>query len=103
MPTVTWDHVHLRTPDPESTAAWLQDVLGGVIVRGPGRIDVNLGGANVKGGRKKGGGVLAGFKNGLAEIGACSEGALTALLPTATPTTSRPNCTRRASRPTPTA
>jgi len=47
MPTVTWDHVHLRTPDPEATAAWLQDVLGGEIVRGPGRIDVRLGGANV--------------------------------------------------------
>jgi lactoylglutathione lyase len=47
MPTVTWDHVHLRTPDPEATAAWLQDILGGEIVRGPGRIDVRLGGANV--------------------------------------------------------
>jgi len=29
------------------TASWLQDVLGGVIIRGPGRIDVKLGGANV--------------------------------------------------------
>jgi lactoylglutathione lyase len=47
MPTVTWDHVHLRSPDPEATAAWLQDILGGEIVRGPGRIDVKLGGANV--------------------------------------------------------
>ena len=47
MPTVTWDHVHLRSPDPEGTAAWLQDILGGEIVRGPGRIDVKLGGANV--------------------------------------------------------
>src|SRR6266513_1911436 len=47
MPTVTWDHVHLRSPDPEATAAWLADVLGGVIIRGPGRIDVKLGGANV--------------------------------------------------------
>jgi catechol 2,3-dioxygenase-like lactoylglutathione lyase family enzyme len=28
-------------------AAWLEDVLGGVIIRGPGRIDVKLGGANV--------------------------------------------------------
>ena len=27
MPTVTWDHVHLRSPDPEGTAAWLQDIL----------------------------------------------------------------------------
>ena len=47
MPTVTWDHVHLRSPDPEATAAWLQDILGGEIVRAPGRIDVKLGGANV--------------------------------------------------------
>ena len=47
MPVVTWDHVHLRSPDPEATAAWLEDVLGGEIVRGPGRIDVRLGGAMV--------------------------------------------------------
>jgi hypothetical protein len=44
MPTVdwavTWDHVHLRSPDPEATAAWLEDILGGEIIRGPGRIDV---------------------------------------------------------------
>jgi len=47
MPIVTWDHVHLRSPDPEATAAWLENVLGGVIIRGPGRIDVKLGGANI--------------------------------------------------------
>ncbi len=47
MPEVTWDHVHLRSPDPEATATWLHDVLGGEIVRGPGRIDVRLGGANI--------------------------------------------------------
>ncbi len=47
MPIVTWDHIHLRSPDPEATAAWLEDILGGVIVRGRGRIDVKLGGANV--------------------------------------------------------
>ena len=47
MPTVTWDHIHLRSPDPEATAAWLRDVLGGEIVRGPARIDVKLGGANI--------------------------------------------------------
>jgi catechol 2,3-dioxygenase-like lactoylglutathione lyase family enzyme len=47
MPTVTWDHVHLRSPDPEATATWLQDILGGQIIRSPGRIDVKLGGANV--------------------------------------------------------
>ena len=47
MPAVTWDHVHLRSPDPEATAAWLEDILGGEIVRSPGRIDVKLGGAMV--------------------------------------------------------
>jgi lactoylglutathione lyase len=47
MPVVTWDHVHLRSPDPETTAAWLENILGGEIVRGPGRIDVKLGGAMV--------------------------------------------------------
>jgi hypothetical protein len=47
MPNVIWDHVHLRSPDPEATAAWLQDILGGEIIRGPGRIDVKLGGANI--------------------------------------------------------
>src|SRR5205807_4772897 len=47
MPIVTWDHVHLRSPDPEATAAWLEHILGGVIIRSPGRIDVKLGGANV--------------------------------------------------------
>ena len=47
MPTVIWDHVHLRSPDPEATATWLQDILGGEIIRAPGRIDVKLGGANI--------------------------------------------------------
>ena len=47
MPIVTWDHVHLLSPDPEATAAWLEDILGGVIIRGPARIDVKLGGVNV--------------------------------------------------------
>ena len=47
MPIVTWDHVHIRTPDPEAMAAWFENILGGVIIRGPGRIDVNLGGAKV--------------------------------------------------------
>jgi lactoylglutathione lyase len=47
MPIVTWDHVHLRSPDPEATATWIADILGGEIIRGPGRIDVKLGGAMV--------------------------------------------------------
>jgi lactoylglutathione lyase len=47
MLNVTWDHIHLRTPDPEATATWLQDMLGGEIIRNPGRIDVKLGGASI--------------------------------------------------------
>ena len=47
MPTVAWDHIHLRSPDPETTAAWFVDILGAEIVRAPGRLDIRLGGANV--------------------------------------------------------
>jgi lactoylglutathione lyase len=47
MLNVTWDHIHLRSPDPEATATWLQDILGGEIIRNPGRIDVKLGGVSV--------------------------------------------------------
>ena len=47
MPDLTWDHVHLRSPDPDATASWLHDILGGEIVRAPGRLEVKLGGASV--------------------------------------------------------
>jgi len=47
MPAVTWDHVHLRSPDPEATAAWLEDILGGESVLKTRSIDVKLGGAMV--------------------------------------------------------
>jgi lactoylglutathione lyase len=51
MPKLTWDHVHLRSPDPEATAKWFESMLGGEIVRtmqeGQPRIDVKLGGANI--------------------------------------------------------
>jgi lactoylglutathione lyase len=47
MPVVSFDHIHLRSPDPEATAAWLEQMLGGKILRGPGRvpgrIDVKFG------------------------------------------------------------
>ena len=33
MQIVIWDHVHLRSPDPEATAAWLENILGGVIIQ----------------------------------------------------------------------
>jgi catechol 2,3-dioxygenase-like lactoylglutathione lyase family enzyme len=46
-PNYTWDHVHIRTPDPEATAQWFADTLGAEIVRSPTRIDLKLGGANI--------------------------------------------------------
>ncbi|QCK85518.1 VOC family protein [Phreatobacter aquaticus] len=47
MAKVTWDHIHLRSPDPEATAQWFKEMLGAEIVQGPGRIDLKLGGADV--------------------------------------------------------
>jgi lactoylglutathione lyase len=47
-PLVTvWDHIHLRTPDPETTAQWYEQMLGAEIVHSPGRIDLILGGQKV--------------------------------------------------------
>ena len=51
MATYTWDHIHLRSPDPEATAQWFERVFGAEIIRsmqeGAPRIDLKLGGANV--------------------------------------------------------
>ncbi len=51
MPQVTWDHVHLRTPDPEATAQWFERMLGAQVIRstphGQPRIDLKLGGASI--------------------------------------------------------
>jgi lactoylglutathione lyase len=51
MPNYTWDHIHLRSPDPDATAAWFERVLGAQVIRttqqGKPRIDLKLGGANV--------------------------------------------------------
>jgi lactoylglutathione lyase len=51
MPTYTWDHIHLRTPDPEATAQWFERMLGAEVIRsmqqGKPRIDLKLGGANI--------------------------------------------------------
>ncbi len=50
-PKLTWDHVHLRSPNPEATAQWFERMLGGEVIRsmqqGAPRIDVKLGGANI--------------------------------------------------------
>ena len=46
-PQLTWDHVHIRTPDPDATARWFADMLGAEIVPTPARIDVRLGGNSI--------------------------------------------------------
>ena len=51
MAKFTYDHIHLRSPDPEATASWYERMLGAEVVRtmqqGKPRIDLKLGGANV--------------------------------------------------------
>lgn len=51
MPSYTWDHVHLRSPDPEGTAQWFEKMLGAQVLRstqqGQARIDLKLGGAMI--------------------------------------------------------
>ena len=51
MPVYTWDHVHLRSPDPDATAQWFEKMLGAQVIRttqqGQPRIDLKLGGANI--------------------------------------------------------
>ena len=51
MTTYTWDHVHIRSPDPEATAQYFERMFGAEIIRtmqqGQPRIDLKLGGANI--------------------------------------------------------
>src|ERR1700735_1350207 len=51
MTKVTWDHIHLRTTDPEAMAAWFEKFLGAEVIRstlqGAPRIDLKVGGAHV--------------------------------------------------------
>jgi lactoylglutathione lyase len=51
MPKYTWDHIHLRTPDPAAMAQWFERMLGAEVIRtmqqGQPRIDLKLGGANI--------------------------------------------------------
>ena len=46
-----YDHMHLRSPDPEATAAWYERMLDAQVIRtmqqGKPRIDLKIGGANV--------------------------------------------------------
>ena len=51
MPNYKWDHIHLRSPDPEATAEWFERILGAQVIRtmqqGQPRIDLKLGGADI--------------------------------------------------------
>jgi lactoylglutathione lyase len=51
MTNFKWDHIHLRTADPEAMAAWFEKILGAEVIRttlqGVPRIDLKVGGADV--------------------------------------------------------
>ena len=51
MAKFTYDHMHLRSPNPEATARWYEQMLGAEVIRsmqeGRPRIDLKLGGANI--------------------------------------------------------
>jgi len=51
MAKYTWDHIHLRSTNPEATAAWYERMLGAEVIRttqeGKPRIDLKIGGADV--------------------------------------------------------
>jgi len=51
MATFTYDHMHLRSPDPEATAQFYEKMFGAEVIRstqmGKPRVDLNLGGVKV--------------------------------------------------------
>jgi catechol 2,3-dioxygenase-like lactoylglutathione lyase family enzyme len=51
MAAYTWDHIHLRTTNPDAMAQWFADKLGAEVIRtmqqGKPRIDLKIGGGNV--------------------------------------------------------
>jgi catechol 2,3-dioxygenase-like lactoylglutathione lyase family enzyme len=51
MAKFNYDHIHLRSPDPEATAQYYERMFGAEIIRsmqqGKPRIDLKLGGANI--------------------------------------------------------
>jgi lactoylglutathione lyase len=51
MTTFTYDHIHLRSPDPEKTAAYYERMFGAQVIRsaqgGQTRIDMKIGGQDV--------------------------------------------------------
>jgi catechol 2,3-dioxygenase-like lactoylglutathione lyase family enzyme len=46
-----WDHIHLRSPDPEATASYYEKMFGAEVIRtmqgDKPRIDLKLGGTNI--------------------------------------------------------
>lgn len=47
MAEFKWDHLQLRSPNPELTAAWFERCLNAQIIRQPGRVDIRLDGINI--------------------------------------------------------
>lgn len=51
MASFTFDHMHIRSPDVDATAAWFERVFGAEVIRttqqGKPRVDLKLGGANI--------------------------------------------------------
>ncbi len=51
MAKFTYDHIHLRSPNPEATGAFYERMFGAEVIRtlqqGKPRIDLKIGGANV--------------------------------------------------------
>lgn len=51
MSNYTFDHIHLRSPDPEATATWFERMMSAQVLRtmqeGKPRIDIKLGGINI--------------------------------------------------------
>ncbi|MGE5512265.1 MAG: VOC family protein [Bacteroidota bacterium] len=52
MAKFTWDHIHLRSPNPEATAAFYERMFGAELIRtkmpdGTPRIDMKIGGGDI--------------------------------------------------------
>ena len=52
MAEFVYDHIHVRSPDPEGTGKWYENMFGATIIRtprdgGPDRVDLNLDGLMV--------------------------------------------------------
>lgn len=51
MSPLSFDHIHLRCPNPERTALWFEEMLGAEVIRslqqGQPRVDLKLGGVNI--------------------------------------------------------